>query len=45
MTDLLGVRDGVMRPLTVDAFERWLRSDDVERDVVLLRDVRARFPF
>ena len=32
MTDLLGVRDGVMRPLTVDAFERWLRSDDVERD-------------
>ena len=21
-----------MRPLTVDAFERWLRSDDVERD-------------
>ena len=32
MTDLIAVRDGGIRPLTVDALERWLRSDDVERD-------------
>ena len=32
MADLITVRDGGIRPLTVDALERWLRSDDVERD-------------
>ena len=32
MADLIAVRDGGIRPLTVDALERWLRSDDVERD-------------
>ena len=32
MADLIAVRDGDIRPLTVDALERWLRSDDVERD-------------
>ncbi len=32
MADLIAVRDGGVCPPTVDALERWLRSDDVERD-------------